>query len=74
MSLLKPALALSLAVVSGLVLGAIIAAIPSRWSDAVMVKICRDGTPILRRQNGEYWARRSGFTSYRVEDHEHVCQ
>jgi hypothetical protein len=28
----------------------------NKWSGAVALKICRDGTPILRLTNGEVWA------------------
>ena len=59
--------------VSG-ILAALIAAMPdSKWDKAVVLRICRDGTPILRLANGELWARRSGFVSYRVEDMQTVC-
>lgn len=46
---------------------------PDKWDRATVVKICRNGTPILR-VDGEYWARRSGFARYRVENPETVCQ
>lgn len=49
-------------------------AIPGRWDGAVVLKICRDGTPILRDREGEIWARRTGFVAYRVIDPEKICQ
>jgi hypothetical protein len=47
--------------------------LPSKWDKAIALKICRDGTPILRLQDGSIWARRNGFTAYRVENEEKVC-
>jgi hypothetical protein len=47
--------------------------LPSKWDKAVALKICRDGTPILRLQDGSIWARRNGFIAYRVENEEMVC-
>jgi hypothetical protein len=47
--------------------------LPSKWDKAVALKIRRDGTPILRLQDGSIWARRNGFTAYRVENEEKVC-
>ena len=47
---------------------------PSRWDQAVLVKVCRDGTPILRLADGSFVARRTGFVSYRVEELERVCR
>jgi hypothetical protein len=45
---------------------------PSQWDRADVVKICRDGTPILH-VDGQYWARRSSFVRYRVVNPETVC-
>jgi hypothetical protein len=56
----------------GLSVAAVIA-LPDKWDKAVALKICRDGTPILRLQDGSIWARRNGFTAYRVENEDKVC-
>jgi hypothetical protein len=56
----------------GMAVGALIAW-PGKWDKAVALKICRDGTPILRLQDGSIWARRNGFTAYRVEDWQNIC-
>jgi hypothetical protein len=37
--------------------------LPSKWDKAIALKICRDGTPILRLQDGSIWARRNGTTA-----------
>lgn len=42
-------------------------------SDAVAVKVCRDGSLILRDAQGRYWLRRNGLVAYRVENPEKVC-
>jgi len=47
---------------------------PSKWDGAVAIRICCDGTPVLRRADGSVWARRDGFTSYRAEDPERICR
>lgn len=44
-----------------------------RWDKAVVIKICRDGTPILRLPDESVWARR-GLRAYRVEDWQTVCE
>lgn len=46
---------------------------PSKWDGATAIKICRDGTPILRLTDGSVWARRSAVLAYRVEDQEKIC-
>ena len=38
-----------------------------------VLRICRDGTPILRLTDGSIWARRSGLRAYRVENEQTVC-
>jgi hypothetical protein len=48
--------------------------VPStQWDDAVVVRICHDGTPILKLRDGTIWARRTLAFGYRVEDAEKVC-
>lgn len=47
--------------------------VPDRWSGAVAVKICRDGSVILRDRGGVYWVRRNAVRAYRVDDAETVC-
>jgi hypothetical protein len=66
---------ISFASVAGfLALGFAIAWTPSRWDNAVAVRICRDGTPILRLADGSLWARRSSALAYRVEDQDRICE
>jgi len=62
--------------ISGLVIAVVAILLmptPGPWADAVAVKICHDGTPILRRADGTIWARRSGLVAYRVENENIVC-
>jgi hypothetical protein len=47
--------------------------LPDRWTGAVVVKVCRDGSPILRNRDGRYWLRRNGLVAYQVENPETVC-
>ena len=47
--------------------------LPDKWDKAVALKICRDGTPIVRLEDGSVWARRSGIRAYRVENEDKVC-
>lgn len=47
--------------------------VPSKWDNATAIKICRDGTVILRLTDGTTWARINGFRHYRVENVETVC-
>jgi hypothetical protein len=49
-------------------------AVPSKWDGAIAIRICRDGTPILRLADGSHYARCNGLTAWRVEDPERVCQ
>jgi hypothetical protein len=49
-------------------------ATPSKWDKSVALRICRDGTPILRLSDGSIWARQSSVRAYRVEDEKSVCQ
>ena len=56
----------------GLSIAAVIA-LPDKWDKAVALKICRDGTPIVRLPDGTVWARRSGIRAYRVENEDKVC-
>ena len=48
-------------------------AMPDHWTGAVAVKVCRDGSPILRDKVGRYWLRRNGLVAYLVENPETVC-
>jgi hypothetical protein len=66
-----PAAVVLVSVIIAVVLA--ITPMPNRWSGAIALKICRDGTPILRLLDGSMWARRNGFTAYRVEDMQTVC-
>jgi hypothetical protein len=43
---------------------------PSKWDGAVLLKVCRDGTAILRLQDGSVRTRWSGRL---VEDWQTVC-
>jgi hypothetical protein len=73
---MKPWLGPSLAVATGAVFMLsllVLFAMPDRWEQATAIKICRDGTPILRLADGSIWARRSGFHAYRVEDAQTIC-
>jgi hypothetical protein len=47
--------------------------LPDRWTGAVVVKVCRDGSPILRDKDGRHWLRRNGLVAYQVENPETVC-
>jgi hypothetical protein len=49
--------------------------IPSKWNGATVLRICRDGTPIVQLADGSVWARRSGVLAYRVDRKpEEVCE
>jgi hypothetical protein len=50
-----------------------ITAQPSKWDGATLLKICRDGTPIVRLRDGTVWARRTQYFGYPVEDLNSVC-
>jgi hypothetical protein len=63
------------AAVLGIAFGALIWWLPSKWDGATVLRICRDGTPIVQLANGSIWARRSGILAYRVERKpEEICQ
>jgi uncharacterized protein YjeT (DUF2065 family) len=63
-----------LALMFALFLGGIyVLVMPDRWTGAVAVKVCRDGSPILRDKDGRYWLRRNGLVAYLVENPETVC-
>jgi hypothetical protein len=47
--------------------------LPSKWDGAKVLKICRDGTPILELADGSIRARRSVVVSYEVKDWKIVC-
>jgi hypothetical protein len=48
---------------------------PDKWDNATVLRICRDGTPIVQLPDGTVWARRGGFTRYRVKsDPAEVCR
>ena len=46
---------------------------PNKWDHATVLRICRDGTPILQLEDGTVWARRNALTRYRVKDPAMVC-
>jgi hypothetical protein len=49
--------------------------IPTKWDNATVLRICRDGTPIVQLSDGSVWALRSGLLVYRVERKpEEVCE
>jgi hypothetical protein len=48
--------------------------VPDKFSDATVVKICRDGTRIYRLPDGMIVVRRNAFQGYAVEDVNTVCQ
>jgi hypothetical protein len=49
------------------IVGAIVM-MPDRWSDATVVRICRDGTRIYRLADGTIEVHRDRYHGYRVED------
>ena len=67
----------SLIVTYGIVIFALVAVIvlvvqPDKWTRAVIVKICHDGTRILRLEDGSHWARYQA-RSFAVENPDTVC-
>jgi hypothetical protein len=61
--------------VLGMVFGMLVVSIPSKWDQATVLRICRDGTPIVQLADGSVWARRTAFLAYRVERKpEEICE
>jgi hypothetical protein len=48
--------------------------VPDKFSDATIVKICRDGTRVYRLPDGVIMIRRDAFQGYAVEDVNTLCQ
>jgi hypothetical protein len=58
--------------VAAAILGVVLASIPDQWDRATVLRVCPDGTPVLRLQDNSIWMRR-GYRAYRVDNLETVC-
>jgi hypothetical protein len=48
--------------------------VSDKWDKSVVLKVCRDGTMIVRQDNGSVWALRRWGRAYRVEsDWREIC-
>lgn len=47
---------------------------PGKWDGATVLKICRDGTPILRQTDSTVWARQNSLHAWRVQNEQTVCE
>jgi hypothetical protein len=52
--------------------------IPDRWEragwhEAIVVRLCPKGIPVVRLPNGELWVRLSWAVRYQVENEQTVC-